>query len=105
MSAVISEKVTLTVVARKGTLTEINEEWLNAKTDGIECTVSRAMQSQNLYICINDESWIIDVEEIANTLINKVILEVVSNCCKAPIEINTGVCSKCKEHCEEEVLG
>lgn len=30
------------------------------------------------------------------------IKEIVSNCCKSPIDENSDVCSKCKEHCKKE---
>lgn len=29
--------------------------------------------------------------------------EVVSNCCGAPI-IDSDICSKCKEHCDKEII-
>ena len=54
--------------------------------------------------CTFDEDAYRD-QQLDKHLAEQEMAEPVSNCCGEPIEENTDICSRCKEHCSEQELG
>ena len=53
--------------------------------------------------CFNEDDY--RDQQLNKHLAEQEMAEPVSNCCGEPIEENTDICSKCKEHCSEVELG
>ena len=63
------------VLFKKERLVAFHQEWMNAKTDEIDCEVNTEVQGTRLQIVINGESYVADIAELANSLIEEVVKE------------------------------
>ncbi|RBQ28393.1 hypothetical protein [Aliarcobacter vitoriensis] len=61
------------VIFKKENLLRFKQEWMTAKTDEIDCVVCSELEGTKLQIMINGDSYVADVADIANDLIEKVI--------------------------------
>ena len=67
------KKVNVTVEFEAAGLVAFKQEWMNEKVDGIESEVNTEINGTRLQIIINGKSYITDVADIANSLIEKVL--------------------------------
>ncbi len=67
------KKVNVTVEFEVAGLVAFKQEWMNGKLDGIESEVNTEINGTRLQIIINGKSYITDVANIANSLIEKVL--------------------------------
>ncbi len=66
-------KINITVGFEAAGLVAFKQEWMNGKLDGVESEVNTEINGTRLEIIINGESYITDVADIANSLIEKVL--------------------------------
>lgn len=66
-------KKEIKVTFKKESLVALKQEWMTAKEESVECEVNMEIHGTRLEIIINGKSYVSDVAEIANSLIEKVV--------------------------------